>query len=305
MSFRLFIYYCALCGGAGAFLGWALGRWQVTGKGVFATGLIGLLVGLAISFALSLLDGLWNVPLRQVGAIGARVLTSVIIGSAGGLLGGIVGQALYNTWNISLVVVFGWTLTGLLIGGSLGVFELLAVLLRNQPPHGPIRKTLNGLIGGTAGGLLGGVLYTVMRGTLTERFSDKDTDRLWTPSSWGFVILGMCIGLLIALAQVILKEAWLKVEAGFRKGREQIISKPIITIGRAEDCDVGLFGDPQVDKHHCQIARRGNDYVLTDEGSSSGTFVNDERVNGSRFLRSGDLIRLGRCLLRFGERHKK
>src|SRR5689334_949717 len=26
MSFRLFIYYCALCGGGGAFLGWMLGR---------------------------------------------------------------------------------------------------------------------------------------------------------------------------------------------------------------------------------------------------------------------------------------
>jgi hypothetical protein len=196
-------------------------------------------------------------------------------------------------------------MTGLLIGVSLGVFELLAALVRNVSARGPMRKLINGLIGGTAGGILGGILDVVLSGMFQKRFADKEVTSLWTPSSWGFVILGLCIGLFIALAQVILKEAWLTVEAGFRKGREQIITKPIIVIGRAEDCDVGLFGDPQVDKHHCQIARRGNDYVLTDEGSSSGTFVNDERVNGSRFLRSGDLIRLGRCLLRFGERHKK
>ena len=31
MSFRLFIYYCALCGGGGALAGWAIGR-------VFASG---------------------------------------------------------------------------------------------------------------------------------------------------------------------------------------------------------------------------------------------------------------------------
>ena len=59
----------------------------------------------------------------------------------------------------------------------------------------------------------------------------------------GFVALGMCIGLLIGLAQVILKEAWVRVEAGFRAGREMILSKPEVTIGRAESCDIGLFGD--------------------------------------------------------------
>ena len=49
----------------------------------------------------------------------------------------------------------------------------------------------------------------------------------------------------------------------------------------------------------------GNDYILTDENTASGTFVNDERVFGPRALRSGDRIRLGRCVLRFGERAKK
>ena len=40
----------------------------------------------------------------------------------------------------------------------------------------------------------------------------------------GFVVLGLCMGLMIAVAQVVLKEAWLKVEAGFRKGRELLLS---------------------------------------------------------------------------------
>jgi hypothetical protein len=188
---------------------------------------------------------------------------------------------------------------------SLGVFDLLAALVRNQETGGPWRKMINGLIGGTAGGALGGLCYAYLGGVWRTMFKDKPEDRVWSPSSWGFVILGMCIGLLIALAQVILKEAWIKVEAGFRKGREQILSKQTIIIGRAERCDIGLFGDMQVEKIHCRISRRGSDYILTDEGSASGTFVNEERLYGPRALRSGDRIRLGRCVLRFGERAKR
>ena len=314
MSFRLFIYYCALCGGFGAFIGWALGRWLVVlpiehvpteAERILNTGLKGLLLGLGIAFLLGLLDALWNFSLSQFFSVLIRVITAVVIGSAGGLLGGIVGQWLVIKWDNTVLVVLGWILTGLLIGVSLGVFDLLSALLRNQETRGPIRKMINGLIGGTAGGVLGGVFYAYLGGFWISLFKDKPEESVWSPSSWGFVILGMCIGLLIALAQVFLKEAWLKVEAGFRKGREQILSKQSITIGRAERCDIGLFGDAQVEKIHCRIVRKGNDYILTDEGTASGTYVNDERVNGPRTLRSGDLIRLGRSILRFGERAKR
>ena len=69
----------------------------------------------------------------------------------------------------------------------------------------------------------------------------------------GLVILGLCIGLLIGLAQVVLKEAWLKVESGFRAGREVMLSKDETTIGRAESCDIGLFGDNTIERLHARI----------------------------------------------------
>jgi pSer/pThr/pTyr-binding forkhead associated (FHA) protein len=94
------------------------------------------------------------------------------------------------------------------------------------------------------------------------------------------------------------------VDQGFRKGREQILAKQEITIGRAESCDIGLFGDMAVERVHCKIVRQGNQYLLVDAGSTSGTYVNDVRVVQPHPLRSGDAIRLGRCLLRFGERQK-
>ena len=60
MSFRLFIYYCALCGGVGAFIGWALGRWLAGPSSVFNNGIKGLFLGLGIALLLGLLDALWN-----------------------------------------------------------------------------------------------------------------------------------------------------------------------------------------------------------------------------------------------------
>jgi hypothetical protein len=302
MSFRLFIYYCALCGGGGAFVGWGFGRVLARSEGVLAQGVKGLWLGVALAFALALVDALWNFSLRRPLAIAWRVLSAVPVGGLAGLLGGLLGEALYGRWHWGALLVLGWTLVGLLVGVSIGVFDLLVRLAEGTDQHGAVRKVVNGLLGGAAGGVVGGTLSLVLRGAWAALLAGKEPDQLWSPSATGFVALGACIGLMIGLAQVILKEAWLKVEAGFRAGRELILSKPVVTIGRAESCDVGLFGDPRVDKLHARIRRQGDSYLVEDADSAGGTFVNGERVGGPCRLRSGDAIRVGRCVLRFGER---
>jgi hypothetical protein len=305
MSFRLFIYYCALCGAGGALVGWGLGRLLGAPNTVVGQGLKGLWLGVGVALMLGLVDALWSLSLRQVLSVWARVAVAVLIGAVGGFLGGAVGQALYSrlTWAACLVV--GWTFLGLLVGLSLGAFDLLACVLRGQGPRGALRKVLNGVIGGVVGGALGGTLSVLLRGAWGGLFEGRDADLLWAPSASGFVALGMCIGLLIGLAQVILKEAWVKVESGFRPGRELILSKPEVVIGRAEGCDIGLFGDNSVEHDHAHIRREGREHVLIDMGSAAGTYVNGERVLAPRPLRSGDSIRLGRCVLRFGERPRR
>jgi hypothetical protein len=299
MSFTRFIYFCALAGGWGALIGWGLGRGLVRGQSVIGSGLIGLYLGLGLAVLLALIDGLWHQGGQPVKIV-VRVVIVGMLGAVAGLLGGIVGQALVDQW-VGFYVV-GWTLTGLLIGAALGFFDLLGDLARGQTIQGALDKTRNGLIGGVLGGILGGVLYLMIWRHYLGRFQSKEETLLFGPSGIGFTVLGICIGLLIGLAQVLLKDAWLKVEAGFRKGRELILAGAETTIGRAEDCDVGLFGDPQVERLHARILRQGNEFVLVDAGSASGTYVNDERIEGPRVLRAGDVIRLGRCLLRFGER---
>jgi hypothetical protein len=305
MSFRLFIYYCAVCGGGAAYLGWIVGRLLSGEVALLDAGVKGMLLGMIVALALGLVDALWSFSPSQVLQIGPRVLIAGTIGTLGGLFGGLIGQAFYGALGFSAFLIFGWTLTGLLIGSSLGVFDILARLLRGEDLRGARRKVVNGLLGGTLGGLLGGVLFLVLKTFWTGIFKDKPDDRLWSPSAMGFVALGMCIGLLIGLAQVILKVAWVRVEAGFRPGRELILSKPEVTIGRAESCDIGLFGDAAVERLHARILQRGGDYFLADNGSPGGTFVNDRRVSELVPLRSGDVIRLGRNVLRFREARKQ
>ena len=304
MSFRFFIYYCALCGGWAALLGWILGRILSPESDFGKAGIRGLGLGLMVALGLGLVDSLWNLSLRDVGQISLRVGVGVLVGAVGGLLGGLMGQALYGIGRPLLVV--GWMLTGLLVGASIGAGEVLQGLIHQQNLGGSTRKLTKCLLGGTLGGLLGGILTLLLRQLGPLLFSGKDEDALWTPTSLGFVALGMCIGLMVGLAQVILKEAWVKVEAGFRPGREMILAKEQTIIGRAEGTDIALFGDAGVEKEHARIVLEGGRYFLEEPiPTPGGAFVNDQKIDQRTPLKSGDLIRLGRSVLRFMERQKR
>ena len=214
-----------------------------------------------------------------------------------------MGQLLFDWKNLVVLLILGWMLTGLMVGVSIGTFDLLRCWVCEQDLRWPTARMLRGILGGTVGGLLGGLLDWQLGNTWARIFPGKSN--LWSPSLVGFVVLGLVIGLMIGLAQVVLKEAWLRVEAGFRKGRELLLNKPVLTIGRAESCDFGLFGDPAIDKLHARIYEQDTHYLIADAGSATGTFVNDHRVMEPTLLRSGDLIRVGSAYLRFSERARR
>jgi hypothetical protein len=294
MSFKLFIYYCAVGGGWAAFLAWAI----VQGADIRGIGslplratLIGAVLGALVAGAIGLVDALLNAVGSQRAA---RVLMCTMLGLAGGALGGLVGQMLKE--NLHLPVFIGWILAGVLIGSSLGVFDLLRAMSRGQDTRAAVKKILNGVYGGLIGGFVGGLPFEFLMGSAALPRSDLTI---------GLVILGASIGLMVGLAQVILKEAWLKVESGFRPGRELLLSKAETTIGRAESCDLGLFGDNTIEKLHARILLKNNRYLLSDTGTSEGTYLNDRPVKGPTPLRSGDAIRVGKSVLRFGERQKR
>jgi pSer/pThr/pTyr-binding forkhead associated (FHA) protein len=73
-----------------------------------------------------------------------------------------------------------------------------------------------------------------------------------------------------------------------------------ISIGRIAGNDVVLDWDRQVSRTHAQLERVGVGWLLIDDGlSRNGSYVNEERVRGSRSLVNGDVVRVGRTTLVF------
>ncbi|MBI5653156.1 MAG: FHA domain-containing protein [Chloroflexi bacterium] len=64
-----------------------------------------------------------------------------------------------------------------------------------------------------------------------------------------------------------------------------------LTIGRGETNDVAL-DDRKASRQHARIERRGDDFVLRDQGSTNGTFIGAMRVT-EHTLRDGDTLRVG------------
>jgi hypothetical protein len=306
MSFKTFIYYCALCGGWAALFTWALtvfGGLQdisfLQDSVYLQTALVGGLLGLLLAGVIGALDALLN----SVGFVRIpRVVLCIVVGLIGSVVAGLIGQGISGVAKSITGVQLrfpGWMLVGMVIGASISAFDLLRAGATGKGMGQATRKLINGLIGGAVGGFCGGCLNDAF-----EIVKLRDT----LPRSslaTGLVVLGMCIGLLIGLAQVLLKEAWVKVESGFRAGRELILSKPDTVVGRAEGCDIALFGDTGVEKQHAHIVLQKDRYVLLDDKTPGGTFINGQRISGPTPLNSGDAIQVGRSVLRFEERQKR
>jgi predicted component of type VI protein secretion system len=63
------------------------------------------------------------------------------------------------------------------------------------------------------------------------------------------------------------------------------------TLGRGE-VEIHLE-DPFASTHHARLSRQGGAMVLEDLGSTNGTYLNEELLDGPRPLHPGDRIRIG------------
>jgi len=118
-------------------------------------------------------------------------------------------------------------------------------------------------------------------------------------------VLGALIGFFIGLVGELLKRGWLMVvrsqSRNAREGREYPLSKPVTIIGRAEESDIGLFGDKAVLGHHAIIRREGRNFIVSPTGGGQ-VYVNRQPVNGRYALRSGDRLEVGGTLFLFRDR---
>ncbi len=242
-------------------------------------------------------DAIWAAPIglalgAVLGAAEGLSLRSPILALRGAAIGAVIGM-LGGSFGVVIAEwvfqqVQGIPFIGRGIGwGIFGFFLGLAEGARRWSRIG----ARNAALGGAMGGFIGGVLFDVV-----SRF----TIALGSIVSRGvaLIVLGACIGILIAFVERVLAEAALWVIAGRQEGREIFLDKPRAVVGREETNDIYL-SDPGVETRHAEIRAEGRGYVIVPTGGA--VFVNRAPVS-HHVLQADDEIQIGAARLRYRTR---
>jgi hypothetical protein len=165
-------------------------------------------------------------------ADGARSISG---GLAAGFVGGAVGQLpLLFLADAQLAVIqfsqfLGWTILGALAGLGMSLFI-------------PNLRFDKGLLGGTAGGAIGGLGYLATVAVVQGTGGGDLPGRVL-----GAGLVGCFIGLLVALTELVFRQAWLEVHYGARESRSVTLGVEPVSLGSdARRCTVYAPGAPQV-----------------------------------------------------------
>ncbi|AGC45201.1 FHA domain/GGDEF domain-containing protein [Myxococcus stipitatus DSM 14675] len=93
-------------------------------------------------------------------------------------------------------------------------------------------------------------------------------------------------------------DAALVVIYGLDLGRKFDLTRAETLIGRSSKSDIQIDQE-SVSRSHAAIANTREGVRIRDAGSTNGTFVNDELVEGERELRNGDLVKIGRTIFKY------
>jgi len=275
------LLFYAVAGGLGGLAAWGAsepfeGIRQVYLRDALLGALIGLFIGAFLASIEALSVGQWRQALRGVQAGG-------LISAIGGAVGLLVAEKGFDILGGLYGRVVGWAILGIAVGLGLGTAS------------GSGARQRNGALGGIVGGALGGFVYWALTLAFPQAFG----------RAIAIIILGALIGFFIGLVTELLKRGSLMVvrsgSRNAREGREYSLVKPVTVIGRAEESDVGLFGDQSVLPQHAIVRQEGKNFYVS---STAGGAINVNRmpVNGRQALKNGDRIEVGGTLFLFRER---
>jgi hypothetical protein len=88
----------------------------------------------------------------------------------------------------------------------------------------------------------------------------------------------------------------LVVEPAARRGATLGVDREI-TFGRAAGCTVSVPDDAYMSQVHARVFMNEGDVFVEDLDSTNGTFINGERVHGTRQLFHGDRLQVGHTVL--------
>ncbi len=275
------LLFYAVAGGLGGLAAWGaaepfLGIRHVYVRDALLGALIGLFIGAFLAAIEAMTVGQWRQALRGIQGGG-------VIGAIGGAIGVLLAEASYDILGGLYGRIVGWALLGLAVGLGVGTASRSGARQRN------------GALGGMLGGALGGLCYHLLTLTFPQAFG----------RAIAIIILGALIGFFIGLVTELLKQGSLMVvrsgSRNAREGREFSLAKPVTVIGRAEESDVGLFGDQSVLPQHAIVRREGKNFFVSPTAGGVVS-VNRMPVNGRKPLNNGDRIEVGSTLFLFRER---
>ncbi len=81
--------------------------------------------------------------------------------------------------------------------------------------------------------------------------------------------------------------------------RYRLVSGSTLEIGRADSVEISLPEVRSISRSHARLRYQGRKVTVEDAGSTNGTFVNDQRVDGPALLRSGDRFQVGSVHFKF------
>ena len=76
-----------------------------------------------------------------------------------------------------------------------------------------------------------------------------------------------------------------------------VIDRPTFTIGRSQTNDL-ILQDSTVSRQHALLSFQSNGWVLQDQNSATGSFINGRRIT-QQYLKNGDQVRIGSTVFFF------
>jgi diguanylate cyclase (GGDEF)-like protein len=81
-------------------------------------------------------------------------------------------------------------------------------------------------------------------------------------------------------------------------GKRFVLDLSPMRIGRGAENHIVLEGD-SVSRRHAHIEQRGNVWWAVDDGSTNGTYINDEQISREMGLANGDRIKVGPTIFKY------
>jgi hypothetical protein len=265
---------------------------------MFAT--VAALIGLGIGAT----DGIvCRIPQRAI--IGG--LVGALVGFVGGLVSGVMAGILYTPLThaarsqlasssatvrsigflLQMVArMLAWTLAGAAMGLGQGIALRSSKLLSY------------GFLGGIIGGMLGGLLFDPLDLVLGSGRIGADSSRLI-----GFAVIGVAVGAMIGVVELLTRDAWLRMIEGPLAGKEFLMFREVMNIGASPKSEIYLFNDSKVAQTHATIRMVGDECEISARDRINPLLVNGQSVRTSR-LRQGDRIQIGDTSFLFEQRQR-